>query len=102
MFSMSSFVPHKGPVGTIRVSAPIRRIGDVVDVDGTVWNVRGMSNRDGKAFVWATPVNHLHKYYTDTSGMSFAGQYISQSWEPYYVEIVDETVGISGETGNTY
>lgn len=102
MFSLTTTTPHKGPIKSIVVKYPVSRLGNIVDVYGNEWNINGIHNIDGKPSVWACPVNELHKYYTDTSGSSYGGQIISQKWEPYFVEIVDETVGISGEAGNRH
>jgi hypothetical protein len=72
------------PVGTIKVNKPIWSLGNVKDVDGTMWNVRGIIGKR----VFAIPVKCLHPYFNDTSGTHHG--FVSQKWHLYNTEIVEQ------------
>ncbi len=61
-------------------------LGPVTDVDGVTWDIHGIIGK----YVQAAKESLMHPFYTDTSSNDYGGQLISQRWEPYLIEIVDE------------
>ena len=66
--------------GTIEVHAPIRALGDIIDVHNNKWNIRALI----EDYVLACPLNDLHPYFTDTSNTQYP--FVSQEWGPYLVK----------------
>ena len=62
----------------------MRCLGPLTDIDGNKWHIEAIIG----AQVCACPLSQLHPYYTDTSGSDFG--LVSQTWEPYQIEIVEE------------
>lgn len=71
--------------GTIYVRQAPRGLGILTDIHGKRWDIHGIIGR----YVQACPENQLHPYFTDTSGFSNHGL-VSQTWEPYLIEVVKE------------
>ena len=66
-----------------------KRLGPYTDIDGRQWDIRGLVSPGFKGgFAIACLLCDLHPYYTDTSTVSYG--LVSQSWEPYKLEIVSE------------
>lgn len=81
MFNLSYTTPSEIK-GTIRVKKPVYSLGPMTDADGKRWDVRAVIG----SVICAVPAEHLHPYYTDTSGASFG--LVSQTWEPYQTEVL--------------
>lgn len=82
MFNLNYSEPCKIE-GTIRMKKPVYRLGPLTDVDGNVWDVRGILG----SVIQAVPHHHLHPFYSDTSGADHG--FVSQTWKPYQTEIVE-------------
>jgi|TARA_Y100000310_G_scaffold342450_1_gene445763 hypothetical protein len=85
MFNLSYTSPCEIQ-GVIKVFKPIWNLGDVTDVDGNEWNVRGIINNEKGYFVQAVSKNQLHPYFCDTSGGDYMS--VNQTWKPYKVEVI--------------
>ena len=80
--------------GTIKLKKRVSGLGCYTDVDGCQWDIHGIKGN----YVQATRMDSLHPYYTDTSstdhfaidGTTGMGGVVSQSWEPWLVEVVEE------------
>lgn len=83
MFNLSWLAPGK-IAGTIKVTKPVRKLGSFQDVEGTIWDVRGIIGD----CILACKRTELHPYYMDTSGRPYYGL-ITQEWRAYYTEVVD-------------
>lgn len=86
MFNLS-YTTESECKGTIKGRIPYG-LGPYTDANGGKWDIRGYGKDSEGWWCWAVPSSSLHPYYTDTSGRGFG--FVSQTWEPYRMEIVDE------------
>lgn len=88
MFSMSW--SEKGELqGTIYLTKLITGgLGPYVDIFSQTWGVKAIYSFPDGQYVSAVRKEHLHPYFTDTSGRGFG--FVSQRWEAYKIEVVDE------------
>jgi hypothetical protein len=90
MFSQTSRQEFKGEVKTLRLTRDpfYYGLGDYEDIDGVKWNVRCVIGIGERPYVNATRADNLHPYFGSTANEQFG--LVTQSWEPYYVVVVDE------------
>lgn len=92
MFHMSVMSPDEIQ-GEIRVKSMLNLcLGSFTDVDGRRWHIRGIIGD----YVQAVPLGEVHDSYTSTATPSQGfgttmdnGGYVSQTWRPYRIIIVD-------------